>query len=548
MRSTVLWLLLALAPPVAALPSDAELTSPPAEAAAPDVVEAHVTGVAGDTVVLDVGRADGVRPGDLVVLYPPGAAQRDAIVRDVSERTTRAQLLPGSTAAVDLSSARAEVRIADRPKDEYPWQAPAETWEQEKPLLAPARPLEPKERDPRWGGRAFLSLNWDRDQKGGGADYLLGRVGFDGWYDNLFGQGETLNLEIDGVQRGADTADSTLDQTRLRVNRLSWSMGGNRFETRRLEFGRFLPSQFPQLGLLDGAEFAWRLESGDVVGGTIGLLPEPTGNLDTGDDAQVSAFYRYFADEERRLQLGAAAQKTWHEGKSDRDLLVFDGQWIPHERFSLFGSAWVDFYGSGDDIKDGAELSEAHVDATWRPDSDTSYGVFLSHFTFPELLRNEFTPLQEEELDDARTSRIGVRASRRFSRVWRLSGRLNRWSDEEDSGGGGEVSLERRDLFENGALAVDVFATNGTFTDLVGIRLRGRSELGPGFVRASFEAADRENALGFGTQATDGVRNRLRLGYDTSLGSSWTLSIDGEQRFGADEDSRSLGLFLQRRF
>ena len=40
--------------------------------------------------------------------------------------------------------------------------------------------------------------------------------------------------------------------------------------------------------VLDGAEFAWRLDSGDMLGSSSGYLPDWTPEMQTGDDLSVS--------------------------------------------------------------------------------------------------------------------------------------------------------------------------------------------------------------------------------------------------------------------
>ena len=78
--------------------------------------------------------------------------------------------------------------------------------------------------------------------------------------------------------------------------------------------GRFLPSEVPAFGILDGAAMTYRNEFGNRITLSVGFLPEYFPNLITRDDMQVGLFYRWIADEEEILSSGIGVQKTWHRG------------------------------------------------------------------------------------------------------------------------------------------------------------------------------------------------------------------------------------------
>ena len=83
--------------------------------------------------------------------------------------------------------------------------------------------------------------------------------------------------------------------------------------------------------------------SGHRVGASVGFMPEPNAQFESGKDFQVAAFYRWVADATERLSAAAAVQKTWHNGATDRDLLITNLHYVPLEGWTFHGTTWVDF-------------------------------------------------------------------------------------------------------------------------------------------------------------------------------------------------------------
>ena len=113
-------------------------------------LEVQVTAASGNSLYLDKGRADGLQPGDEVVLYPVGRPTVNATVANTSRNSSRCTILSG-TVAIDVGT-RGEALIpadrldksapsgtppADPHPDHPPWTQPPENWNQNQPLLAP---------------------------------------------------------------------------------------------------------------------------------------------------------------------------------------------------------------------------------------------------------------------------------------------------------------------------------------------------------------------------------------------------------------------------
>ena len=66
-------------------------------------------------------------------------------------------------------------------------------------------------------------------------------------------------------------------------------------------------------------------------------------------------------------------------------------------------------------------------------------------------------------------------------------------------------------------------------------------------MRLTYETARTVNEDFFGVDDTL-VRDVFRASWDTTVGQSWDLSLNAEQRSGDAEDALTLGVYLQKRF
>jgi hypothetical protein len=330
---------------------------------------------------------------------------------------------------------------------------------------------------------------------------------------------------------------------------LSWRYGDARGSEQRVEVGRFLHSEVPQLGLLDGVEWVKRTEGGDRWGFSAGLQPEWTAEMASGDDVATSAFYRHVGGDKGEFALTGGAQKTWHKGEPDRDLVLGDVSWRPNERWWLYASAWLDWYDSGDAPKSsGFELTQAMGSANFRPDKRSNIGLTASQFHWPMLLKNELPPTSLATLSNGSVERIGLNGWREVTKDVRLYARVDRWSSDNDAGVGGELrSTWRNLLFENGDISFALFENTGELTTVTGARLSAYRSTDLGTWTVGYEAADYEQDTGNGV-TTSLMQQVLRGSWDMRIGDGWDLSLTVDSRFGDQQDAQSLGFWLQWRF
>lgn len=527
-----------------------------------DELPARVTAAAGRTITIDRGRSSRLREGDRVRFLPLGAPAVEGRVRTVEAEKAEVELdelapsiAPGVRALVFLPRARSseEARAPARGADEPPhpgWQQPLDAWTEEQPLLAPARSPEPAERKPDLRGRAFTRFDYVDDGLGAGREYLRSLSGLEFDWSNPFGDGGRLSFDGEFSYRQWEVGDRGEEtDSILRLSRFSYAVGGERGRPHRVEFGRFLPSEFPELGLLDGVEYVYRTGTGDRLGASLGFLPEPFDELDTGEDFSGALFYRFVSDESERVALGAAYQKSWHEGQEDRDLFLATADWRIAERTTFRGAAWLDLYGSDELVKEsGLELTELHLRLDQRFETPAGVGLFASRTTWPDVRRDELPPVTLETLTEGEVSRAGVDGWVQATRELRLGARLDGWEDEVDSGTNAELRFTLSELlFPQGSVDLALYRTEGRYSEGLGGRIGATRWFGRSSASLSYQLLDYEQGGFFGEQSSL-LQQSVRAGLGLGLGNDWYLSIDAEKRFGDEQDSLALSFFLQRSF
>ena len=151
---------------------------------------------------------------------------------------------------------------------------------------------------------------------------------------------------------------------------------------------------------------------------------------------------------------------------------------------SLRTSAWIDFFTSDDDLGDStASLTQLQATGTWRFRQRSGPSLSLSHLDWPQLLRTEFEPVSDQGIRDYAVTRISASGWTPLSKQVRLNIRADRWSDEEDSGGGGSISFSVGDLlWERGNFTAAVRARDARTSTLTGLRLLATRRSGRGSV------------------------------------------------------------------
>ena len=521
-------------------------------------VEAHVTAVSGASVYLDQGRDGGLEPGDHARAFTPGGAAVELIVRSVSRQSARCEpvsatlgLAIGATVDVLVPEDRfAQAQAAQTNPVHPPWTQPSETWSADLPLLAPAQSATAKERETELHGRWYASFDGSLERVSDSQRYMLATTGLALLYDNPFGMGDSIQFEGEVFYRDANVGDGQDDtETTARLDRFSWRVGGTREDPTRIEVGRFLHSEMPMLGMVDGVEYVQRLDNGDRVGASAGFMPEWTPEMRTGDDAETAIFYRHVAGEDEAFSLAFGAQQTWHEGASDRQLLASDLSWRASDALSLFASAWVDYYESSDAPKStGFELTQLQFATNYRVDPATSVGVSATHVRWPVMLRNELPPVTLNTIADGQVDRAGVYGWRDVTEHGRLSARLDHWNSNMDAGTGGELDYALRDvLYQHGEVGVGLFGNQGEFTSLTGARITANKSASTGFWTLTYELAQNDQT-GFSGAQSSLLQQAIRATWDGEIGAGWDLSVNVDERFGDQQGSTALGFWLQRRF
>lgn len=536
-------------------------------------VPLRVTSNAGGSgaVAVDRGEADGMKVGDLVLLQPREGGDYWGTVTRMDERAAviemhnknyvpapgvRGVLLVPRTRLAGLedeaeAGAGAAAGEGGATEPHPPWRRQDDVWSPGEPLLARVKPLRPEERSLLVTGRVYAGLDFDWATESEASD-SLSRVGTDLTADNLFDLGGRLRFSGEFNYRTEDDPDEGDDSdTDFRLNRLSYAFGGDRFSDMRWEIGRFLQCGMAEFGYLDGLEWGHRTSGGDRFGASVGFMPEPDADFETGDDFQFAAYYLWASDESERLTIGGGYQKSFHDGAADRDLVVAKLRYVPLDGWDVFGAAWVDFYGSGDHAKDAAvELTQAVLSATRQFEGGDGLDLTYRHIAFPDIEREEFTPVTEEELADNRLDRISLGGWTWAARDRRLYGEAGVWNDNDEVGTGGdlEAGLEFRDvIMDYGRADVTAFATRGDYEALVGARVSFGRATPSGSWDVAYEITGRRED-GFSNDRDDIVQHRVRFGVNLYEVFGCTLSFYGQMNFFDDEAAISSGFYLQRTF
>lgn len=535
-------------------------------------VELRITSAAPRALVVDRGTVDGLALGDRVTFAPRNAPVFEGRVVRVGERV--AVVEPFDPAHTAPPGTRGEARVpserfakpAPPPAVEAPaeppqavggepeapapsvWTNTDEEWTPDQPLLARVRPFRPDERARRVDGRLYLSAEHWRGEDEHESTYA--RLGGGVRVENAFGNGGVVHA--DGELNWRDVAVPDEDgetKTRGRLDRLSYSSGGDRFTPSRFAVGRFLHAEFPELGVLDGVEWTRRVTPRHRFGGAVGFLPEPDAEQASGEDLELAAWYRWASDESERFTLGAAYQKTFHDLAADRDLVLAQLRWLPHDGWNAFATVWLDVYGASDGAKgSGVEPTQAYATLSRRFDGGTDVRITYSHFEFPEIEQKGLPTISDDLLADGRVDRATLDLAQELGRSFdvRLGGGL--WSDEVDDGYDGEFGIDARDFVFDGAFVdLGAFAADGRFTTVFGWRARVGYDSGARRFALGYEFAQQDQE-GFDPANDDLPQHRVRASLDWFGGSGWSFSGYGEAQIYDDETGVTAGLRLDRSF
>ncbi len=553
------WLL----PAVLVVPAAAQIT---------EVIDVNmrVTSVEPRTAIVDHGAVDGLAVGDRVQFRTRENRLFEGSIVRVDDRSAAVELddpafspAPGTRASARIPRARVAAPAPvpappeavtpttepTQPPEHPPWGREADDWTPEQPLLARIRPFHPEDRQPRSYGRVYTIADYLSNTEGHRRD-TFARVGADLTYENLFRKGGTLH--VDGELNDRRTVvpdDDDQSLTKLRVDRLSYSIGGDRFSPNRWELGRFLQHEMPEFGVLDGVEWGRRLRDGDTFAASVGLMPEPDRDQEDGDDLQLAASYRFVVDESELLTVQGGYQKTFHQLAADRDLFVAKLTCLPPYDWTFGATAWIDWYTAGDDAKSsGPEITQAYVTTGRRFDDGSSLRATYTHLAFPQLDRDEFLPVTAEQLADDHSDRASLSGKLVLGSAFALFGRVGAWADQDDEGGDAEGGFEIRNFLFDGSVAdAAAFGSDGRFSSTVGWRASMSVPTSHGSWRAGYEFA-LNRVDGFSSGNDDLPQHRITAAFESFGDSGWSLSAHADVLLFDSESALLAGLFLQRSF
>ena len=527
-------------------------------------VELRVVAPAQDgRVRIDRGSNDGLELGVMVLFFPRSGGTFGGSLVELSERSatvelfdpeatveggTRGQALLPRTDSQGDATGPSDSSPAGEELSDLPWKQVAEDWNPSLPLLGRTRAVQPAQRRSRVLGRLYLSADTTVSSFENRSDSFF-RLGQSLTYENPFGRGGGLRIDLEQNQRMLDLGEGDSEnRAELRIDRLSYYFGGDRFRSLRLEGGRFLQNGLPEFGVLDGAELSYRLDNGDSIGASLGYMPDPNDNFESGEDFQLAAYYRWVADEDERLGLTGGYQKSLHKLGSDRDLFIAKMNYLPIDDWRLNTTVWADYYG-GSDERSGFDLTQllAQAQRSWKGGSGMS--VSYDHRRFPEIERHEFQPLATDELFAARNDRLALRVWRPLSAKRKLHGHIAGWDDQEKSGADASMGLEMRDLwFDGGRTDITFFGNEGRFESTLGARLSLAHDESDGGWSLSYEASKADVQGGLLSPEDDLFQHRLYGRRDWYFAQGWSLSGTADVTLWDEENAWSLGFHIERSF
>ncbi|WP_145190839.1 hypothetical protein [Planctomycetes bacterium Pla163] len=401
------------------------------------------------------------------------------------------------------------------------WTREDDGFTDDQPLLAGMRAVRPSDRTPFMSGRIYVAADGRITSDAGRSEYFT-RVGTDLAYENPFGRGGLFELGVELDRRHFDRPElDDISDTELRFERLSYSLGGTRFGDDRLRFGRFLQGGMAEFGVLDGVEWSRATSENHAFGASVGFMPEPDAEFESGKDFQLAGWWRWVSEATELAAFQVGYQRSFHNGTADRDLVVAKGHFLPRAGWRTVGSMWIDFYSANDDPKGaGPEVTRLYL--TTSPYTAGRYGLDLTYSfqRYPYTDRDNVLQafVEPAVIADERVHRLGADAWAPLSDAVRLVGRAGLWNDSDEDGGDGELGVDVDTAFGTGfgsvtgarsGVRVVAFASSGSFTNVWGARLR----LSTGGDRTSYDLfyeLANYRQRGFDDDNDDFVQHRVR--------------------------------------
>lgn len=530
-------------------------------------VTIRVTEVSGESVFLDQGRDAGIEVGHRVLLYSRTFGILTGRIRAVTRNSSNCTLEAGALAVT--SGTPGEVLIPKKslppvpvtPSPENPsrpehppWTAPPDQWKDDAPLLRPAFSRTAQERPAEVTGYSFMHGSYSSNSVGATNEYYLAEAGMDLTISNAASWGGLVKIRAEYLYQSAMLEQAqNAHENEFRLDWFEYVLGNVRQDNLRLAVGRFLHNEFVELDVVDGAEITTRIFNNFRVGGSAGAMVDPSRTVTLTGDYEASAYARFISGPKEELTVGAAYQKTLHDGQRDRDLLIATGEFVPSAEFSFRASVWIDYYTAHEAAKrEGYEITEAHAYTSYRFNADHSVGAFFSRNRQPDTLRNQLapdgqlpTPEEAELLRQNLSIYYGAYSMHRFSKTVVCDTRLSLWEDQTNATGvSGEAHVGFQDLIvKQGEVGFTAFYTDGIYTKGPGVRLNYSHLISPVNVMAWYELADYENT----TTHDSALQHSIHLSVDAATSDTWTFSLSMDYRFGYQQDSFTFFLSIMKR-
>ncbi len=532
-------------------------------------------GAAPGVVIVDRGKSDRVELGDTVIFFEGGTEFSRGNVTQVDDRSAIVEirdqsLIPrvGSRGQVLIPSSRnpqrtqrprqptptpipeptvpkTEVPPQELPPEHPGWRNRDEDYQDGMALLALVKPIRPEEREMEVTGNIYSSGSFAQT-RGEGSQNSYFRAGAHVDVLNPFdlGGGITIDTEFD-YRREVN------DKTGVDIypKRFSYWQGGSRFERTRWEFGRFLQHGMPEFGLVDGVEWGHRLDNADRIGASMGFMPELGDDLNSGDDFQFAAYYRWAADDRERVTATLGYQKTLHNGAADRDLVVGKVRILPTEGWDFNSTIWVDIYTGSDNLKDSAlEVTMAVASLARRWDG-AGLDLTYRHSQFPDINRNDdFIFPGNAGIEDYRYDRLTLSAWQIWGKDTRFHTVLSGWDDERETGGSAELGWDFQDLLSDRSHTdFTAFGDLAKFSKVVGVRLNHGKYVDGGRWDLFYEISG-HNFDHFPADANDLIQHRIRASRSFNLREDWLLSLFGDLFIFDDDASWAVGFDMNKSF
>jgi hypothetical protein len=528
-------------------------------------VAVQVTESSGESIFLDQGKDSGISVGNRVLLYSRTHGILSGSIRAASRKSSNCRLDAG-TLAVEVGT-RGEVFVPRRPPaaapepaerpsrpEHPPWTHPPRDWTTDQPLLRPAFSRSSDERPAEITGYTFVRGSYTTNRLGTANQYFVGEGGIDASLLHVAPADGVIKIRAEYLHQVArlENAPDTRESD-PRLDWLSCAWGGLRRETLRAEVGRFLQSEFAELGVIDGAEAATRIGEHWHFGGSMGAMPDYRRRIEGTGDYQGAVFGKFLSGAREEFSIGMAYQRTLHQGEWDRDLFLAVAEFVPSQSFSARASVWIDYYDGSEHVKSqGPEVTEAHAYASYRFNLDHNAGLFFSRSRRPDILRDELVPKGEQPTPEVAellrqnlSLYYGAYSWHRLSKRMVADTRVSAWSDQTgETGLSGEGHVGFQDvLWDRGEFGFTAFFTDGIYTRGPGARFSLSHFAAPVSLVAWYEAAWYENVA---TGESD-LQNSLHLSVDAALSDTWSLSVSADYRFGFQQDSMTFLVSIMKR-